>query len=122
MCVFNSHAQLLFFKLEDGNPLFREAIARSKAVGALGFGMDSSSMVKVQQDRPGFMQSLISLAHPHGGLAPVPGGVLIVDPKTNQILGAVGVSGDTSDNDEKCAIEAIIAAGFTVTQALKSKL
>jgi len=46
-------------------------------------------------------------------LVPVAGGVLIRDPKTNAVVGAVGVSGDLSDKDEACAIEGVLAAGYT---------
>jgi uncharacterized protein GlcG (DUF336 family) len=47
VCVLNAAGQCLYFKMEDGNPLFREAIARGKATGALGLGVDTASMVKV---------------------------------------------------------------------------
>lgn len=47
VCVLNAAGQTLFFKMEDGNPLFREAIARGKAMGAIGLGVDTAAMVKV---------------------------------------------------------------------------
>ena len=66
--------------------------------------------------RPFFFQALFSGAQ--GNLYPVAGGVVIRDPKTNQVIGAAGMSGDLSDKDEWCIIEGIKAAGFTCT-ALK---
>ena len=47
VCIINSAGQTLYFKMEDHNPLFREMIARGKAVGALGLGVDSAGMAKV---------------------------------------------------------------------------
>ena len=55
-------------------------------------------------DRPTFVNALAAVSG--GRLVPVPGGVLIHD-KEGEVIGAVGVSGDTSDKDEYCAIEAI---------------
>ena len=111
VAVLSASGQLLFFRMEDGNPLLREAIARGKAVGALGLGMDSANVAKMYAERPGFVNSAIALTG--GSLIPAAGGVVVRDPKTNAVLGAVGVSGDLSDKDEACAIEAIRAAGFT---------
>jgi len=48
VCVLNAAGQTLYFKMEDGNPLFREAIARGKATGALGLGVDTAAMTKVR--------------------------------------------------------------------------
>ena len=111
VAVLNSAAQLVYFHMEDGNPLLRERIARGKAAGALGLGVDSANLAKMYADRPGFVTAAFALAD--GALVPVPGGVLIRDPKTNAVVGAVGVSGDLSDKDEACAIEGVLAAGYT---------
>jgi uncharacterized protein GlcG (DUF336 family) len=45
-----------------------------------------------------------------GSLVPVPGGVLIKDGAA--LVGAIGISGDTSDNDEAAALAGIAAAGL----------
>ena len=45
-------------------------------------------------------------------MAPVPGSALIRDGQ-GEIIGAVGVSGDTSENDEACLVPAVLAAGLT---------
>ena len=111
VAVFNAAGQCLFFKMEDGNPLLREGIARGKALGALGLGTDSGAMAKGFADRPGFFGAVFAIAQ--GTLVPVPGGVLVRDPKTNAVIGAVGVSGDVSEKDEACAIEGIRTAGLS---------
>jgi uncharacterized protein GlcG (DUF336 family) len=118
VCVLNEKAQTLFFQMEDGNPLLRENIARGKALGALGLGVDSANMAKMFTDRPGFMGSIFAMTG--GGLVPVPGGVVVRDVKTNAIIGAVGVSGDASEKDEWCAVEGILKAGLTCA-AIKEK-
>ena len=80
-----------------------------KAHGALALGVGSRALHKMATDRPYF---IAAATHAIGGqLVPVPGGVLIKDAK-GAILGAVGVSGDTSDNDEIAAAAGIEAAGL----------
>jgi uncharacterized protein GlcG (DUF336 family) len=96
-------------KVEDGSSLLRHQIATGKAWGALGMGMASRKLVDRAKNAPAFTNSLTQMA---GGLyVPVPGGVLIRD-KAGALLGAVGISGDTSDNDEACAEAGIAAAGL----------
>jgi uncharacterized protein GlcG (DUF336 family) len=93
---------------QDGTSLLRSEIANGKAYGALAMGMGSRAMFQRAQEAPFFVSAVNTLAQ--GRLVPVPGGVLIQDGST--LLGAVGVSGDTSDNDEICAIAGIEAAGL----------
>ena len=93
----------------DGSSIARFDIARAKAQGCLYFNMGSRGIEKLAKDRPHFFQGAVSAIV--GGIVPVAGGVLIRD-KDGQILGAVGVSGDTSDNDELAALAGIAAAGF----------
>jgi uncharacterized protein GlcG (DUF336 family) len=78
--------------------------------GGLAVGSGSRALSKTAIDRPHFFQGLSGVSG--GKIVPVPGGVLI-RAKSGAILGAVGVSGDTSDNDEAVAIAGIDAAGFT---------
>ncbi len=73
-------------------------------------GRRRRALERMAKDRPHFIGALGGLTHDR--LAPVPGGVLIRDAAGN-LLGAVGVSGDTSDNDEVCALAGIAAAGLT---------
>ena len=95
---------------EDGTSRKRAEIAMGKAYGALALGVGSRALHKMATDRPYFVAAA---THAVGGLmVPVPGGVLIKDGQ-GRILGAVGVSGDTSDNDEIAAAAGIAAAGLT---------
>jgi uncharacterized protein GlcG (DUF336 family) len=93
---------------QDGTSLMRAEIAHGKAYGALAMGMGSRALFQRAQEQAYFVSAVNTLAQ--GRLVPVPGGVLIQDGTT--LLGAVGVSGDTSDNDEICAIAGIEAAGL----------
>jgi uncharacterized protein GlcG (DUF336 family) len=93
---------------QDGTSLLRSEIAHGKAYGALALGMGSRALFQRAQEQAYFIGAVNALAQ--GALVPVPGGVLIQDGSV--LLGAVGISGDTSDNDEACAIAGIEAAGL----------
>jgi uncharacterized protein GlcG (DUF336 family) len=95
--------------IADGSSLARFDIARAKAHGALAFNMGTRGLEKLAKDRPHFFAGVVSAIE--GGIVPVPGGVLVKDDK-GHILGAVGVSGDTSDNDEIAALAGIKAANL----------
>ena len=94
---------------QDGTSLLRSEIAHGKAYGALAMGMGSRALFQRAQEQAYFIDAVNTLAR--GSLVPVPGGVLIQDP-SGALLGAVGVSGDSSDNDEICAVAGIEAAGL----------
>ena len=94
---------------QDGTSLLRSEIAHGKAYGALAMGMGSRALFQRAQEQAFFVDAVNALAR--GALVPVPGGVLIQD-GGGALLGAIGVSGDTSDNDETCAIAGIEAAGL----------
>jgi len=94
---------------EDGTSLRRSDIALGKAHGALAMGLGSRTLAKRAETHPHF---IAAVTHAVGGsLIPVPGGVLIRE-ANGALLGAVGVSGDTSDNDESAAIAGIEAAAL----------
>ena len=93
---------------QDGTSLLRSEIAHGKAYGALALGMGSRALFQRAQEQAYFIGAVNTLAQ--GRMVPVPGGVLIQD--GGVLLGAVGVSGDTSDNDEICAVAGIEAAGL----------
>jgi uncharacterized protein GlcG (DUF336 family) len=93
---------------QDGTSLLRSEIAHGKAYGALAMGMGSRALFQRAQEQAYFVSAVNTLAQ--GAMVPVPGGVLIQN--GGVLLGAVGVSGDTSDNDEACAIAGIEAAGL----------
>ena len=107
--VLDERGALKAAGVEDGTSLARAKIALGKASGALSMGTGSRALEKMAKDRPHF---IAAATHAVGGdLVPVAGGVLIRDAK-GKIVGVVGVSGDTSDNDEHCAAEGIKAAGL----------
>jgi uncharacterized protein GlcG (DUF336 family) len=109
VAVYDERGALKVLLSDDGTSLRRAEIAMGKAHGALAMGLGSRALHKMAVDRPYF---IASVTHAVGGLlVPVPGGVLIKDSQGN-ILGAVGVSGDTSDNDEIAAAAGIEAAGL----------
>ncbi len=94
---------------QDGTSLMRSEIAHGKAYGALAMGMGSRALFQRAQEQAFFISAVNTMAQ--GRMIPVPGGVLIQD-GGGVLLGAVGVSGDTSDNDEICAVAGIEAAGL----------
>jgi uncharacterized protein GlcG (DUF336 family) len=110
VAVLDAAGCLVSFKREDGSSLLRPEIAQAKAYGALAMGIGSRAIAQRASVTPAFVSAVNALAG--GRLIPVPGGVLIrSDGKT--IIGAVGITGATSDQDETCAVAGITAAGFT---------
>jgi uncharacterized protein GlcG (DUF336 family) len=94
---------------EDGTSLRRYDVAYGKAHGALALGLGSRSIAKRAREQPYFVAAV---SHVVGGaLVPVPGGVLVKDSE-GRLLGSVGVSGDTSDNDERVVLAGIGAMGL----------
>jgi uncharacterized protein GlcG (DUF336 family) len=109
VAVLDETGQLKAYQREDQTSLLRTDIAVGKAWGALGLGRSSRVLGRVAEERPAFIQALSVMAG--GKLVPVPGGVLI-RAEDSAIIGAVGISGDTSDIDETCAVAGIEAAGL----------
>jgi len=107
--VLDAGGKLVAVKSEDGSGVMRFDIAFGKAWGALGMGISSRLIRDRLANRPSFQNALAAASD--GRLIPVPGGVLIRDAK-DVTIGAVGISGDTSDKDEYCAIMAIRHAGL----------
>lgn len=108
VAVLDARGCLVAYAMEEGG-LLREVIAKGKAYGALGMGRSSRALEQFAKERPHFMNAVIEASG--GRLVPVPGGVLIKEGPA--IVGAVGVSGDTSDNDEIAGVAGIEAAGYT---------
>ena len=117
VAVLDETGQLQSFQREDETSLMRADVATGKAWGALGMGRSSRVLGNVAAERPHFVQALTAVAQ--GKLVPVPGGVLIRD-ASQSIIGAVGISGDTSDIDEECAVAGIEAAGLTADTGVSS--
>jgi uncharacterized protein GlcG (DUF336 family) len=109
VAVLDARGCIKALAAQDGTSLLRSEIAHGKAYGALAMGMGSRALFQRAQEQAYFVSAVNTLAQ--GALVPVPGGVLIQD-GNGALLGAVGVSGDTSDNDEICAIAGIEAAGL----------
>lgn len=109
VAVLDAGGHLIALHRADGASTLRPQIACAKAGGALGLGVSSRKIGDMAADRPTFIASLGPIA-PHG-LVPAAGGVIIVDGEGHPI-GAVGITGDTSDNDEACALAGIEAAGL----------
>ena len=109
VAVLDAGGHLVALKREDRSSLLRPEIAVGKAWGALGMGFGGRELERRAKAAPAFYNALANLAH--GRMVTVPGGVLIRDGE-GEIIGAVGVTGDTSDNDEICAVEGIHAAGL----------
>ncbi len=107
--VFDARGAMVALAAQDGVSLHRADIARGKAYAALALGLGSRTIEKMAQERSHFLNAA---THAVGGfLIPVAGGVLIRD-KKGAVIGAVGVSGDTPDNDEAAASAGIAAAGL----------
>jgi len=106
--VIDAGGHLVAFKREDRSGILRFEIAFAKAYGALGMGFGSREIAGLAVGNPYFIPALTAISG--GRLVPAPGGVLIVS--DGEVIGAVGISGDTSDNDEICALEGIKAVGF----------
>ncbi len=117
VAVLDGGGHIVVLKREDGSGILRADIATGKAWGALGMGIPSRLIRDRLADRPSFQNALAAAAD--GRLIPVPGGVLINN-ADGETIGAVGVSGDTSDKDEYCAIQAVIASGLVPDPASPS--
>jgi uncharacterized protein GlcG (DUF336 family) len=107
--VLDARGALKAASLEDRTSLIRWRIAFAKAYGALGMGAGTRKLATMAAERPAFIGAASQLAEM--GLVPVPGGVLIRT-ADGEIIGAVGVSGDTSDNDEVVGCKGVEAAGL----------
>ncbi|GGU15320.1 GlcG/HbpS family heme-binding protein [Nocardioides albus] len=107
--VLDQGGDLLAAEREDGSSNKRFEIARGKAHGALALGLGSRALMARAEQQPYFVTA--AAAAIGGSLVPVPGGVLVRD-SGGTLLGAVGISGDTSDNDEAAALAGIASVGL----------
>ena len=109
VAVLDAGGHLIAFEREDGASPGRFEIARGKAYGAVMLGMPGSAQMARAEDQAYFMAAVNGAFG--GKVIPVPGGVLVKD-ASGAVIGAVGVTGDTSDNDAKAAMAGISAAGL----------
>jgi uncharacterized protein GlcG (DUF336 family) len=110
VAVLDAAGDLIALERQDGASPLRPAIAIGKANGAVQLGLGSRALMSRAESQPFFIQSMNALCN--GSLVPVPGGVLVRG-EGGRIIGAVGITGDTSDNDETAAIAGIAAANLT---------
>ncbi len=96
--VLDAGGHLVAAQRQDGASLYRIEIARGKAIGALGMGADSAVLAERAKANPVFFQSVAAAT---GGLVLSPGGVLIQ--ADGEVIGAIGISGDTGEIDAVCA-------------------
>jgi uncharacterized protein GlcG (DUF336 family) len=108
--VLDAGGHPIAFKREDGAGFVRFDIAHGKAWGALGMGFGTRELADRAARSPAFVAAL-SVAS-QGRMIPSPGGVLIAG-ADGDVVGAIGISGDTGDNDEACAVAGIAAAGLS---------
>lgn len=108
--VLDAGGHVVAVEREDGSSTRRFEIAHGKAHGAVSLGLGSRALMARAEQQPYFIAAATSAVG--GSLVPVPGGVLVRDP-SGALLGAVGVSGETSDNDEAAAVAGVEAAGLT---------
>jgi len=108
--VLDAAGDVKAYAREDGASMFRFDIARGKAWGAVGMGVASRALAERAKDNPNFFVSLAATAQ--GRFLPQTGAVVIKD-ATGHIIGAVGASGGTGDQDELICIEGVQAAGLT---------
>lgn len=107
--VLDAGGHLVAARREDGSGILRYDIAFGKAYGALGFGFGSRTLAGRAAKVPMFFTAVAAASE--GRLVPVPGGVLLRNAE-GRVVGAVGISGDTGDNDEVAAVHGIETAGL----------
>lgn len=107
--VLDPGGNLIACQRQDGSSTIRAELAAGKARGALALGVSSRTLGEMALDRPHFVTSIQSL--PSGGMVPVAGGLIVAD-KDGIVLGGIGITGDTSDNDEACALAGITSQGL----------
>jgi len=111
VAVLDSGGCLIALQRQEGASNLRPQIAIGKANGALALGVSSRKIGEMAVERPTFIASLGPIAEQ--GLIPAAGGIILVD-GAGRPIGAVGITGDTSDNDETCALAGAAAAGLQV--------
>jgi uncharacterized protein GlcG (DUF336 family) len=109
VAVLDAGGHLVAFKREDKSGLLRFDIAFGKAWGALGMGFGGRTLAGRAPKSQLFFTTLAAASG--GRFVPVIGGILIRD-AAGDVIGAVGISGDASENDERCGIAGIEATGL----------
>ena len=108
VAVLDPGGHLVAFQRQDEASILKFEIAFGKAYGALAVGVGSRAVARMAVERPNLALGLSGASG--GKIVPLPGGVLIM--RNRKIIGAVGVTGDTSDNDELCAVFGVEGIGL----------
>ena len=111
IAVLDEAGHLKAFAREDGASMFRFEIAQAKAWAAVGMGASSRQLAVRAKDNPNFFVSLAATAS--GKFLPQTGAVLVRSPE-GELLGAVGASGGTGDEDEAICMAGITSVGLRV--------
>lgn len=112
VAVLDNRGIVRALQTEDGCALLRPGIAQGKAWGSLGLGVSTRSMRDAFEAKPNMNPAFYSFMNlADGRLVPSPGGVFIMD--GDEIIGAIGISGDHPDVDEACAVAGVEAIGLT---------
>lgn len=111
--VLDPGGHIIALARQDGASNLRPRIASAKAGGALALGVSSRAIGEMATERPAFVASLVGICA--AGLVPAAGGLLITNDR-GALVGAIGVTGDTSENDELCARVGVEAAGFVAIE------
>jgi uncharacterized protein GlcG (DUF336 family) len=109
VAILDAGGHLTLLKRADDSSLLRPEIAIGKAWGVLGMGLGGRELARRADKMPTFFTALNAMSG--GRMVPVAGGALIRD-GSGAIIGSIGISGDTSDNDEKCLVEGVTAQGL----------
>lgn len=115
VCVVDAGGTIKAMSREDGSGLVRPDIAFAKAWGSVGMGLPGRELNRRNEIMPHFFNALNIVSQ--GRVVPMPGGVLIMN--DGVLVGAVGVTGDTPDNDEIAALAGVEAAGLTADAAVE---
>ena len=107
--IHDPGGHLIACQRQDGASNMRVKLAGGKACGALALGVSSRAIGEMAVERPHFIAAVDTMSE--GGMVPAAGGVIVCD-AGGTVLGAIGVTGDTSDNDEACALAAIEQLGL----------
>jgi uncharacterized protein GlcG (DUF336 family) len=111
VCILDSGGHVVAVQRQDGSSIMRFEISQGKAYAALGLGRSTRFMQEVLSVQwPGFVEALSVAAQ--GKFIPVAGGVVIRD-VDGDVVGAIGVTGDSADNDELIAVDAVAALGLS---------
>ena len=109
VAILDAGGHLKVLKRADDASLLRPDIAIGKAWGALGLGFGGRELARRAERMPAFFTALNAMSG--GKMVPVPGGALIRD-SAGAIVGSIGISGDTSENDEECLVAAVRGEGL----------